>query len=449
MKLAVDREQLRRVYLNDYYEFLGFDGFEYWVDGKHLRFLARKLQEVEQGKIKRLMVFMPPRHGKSELISKKFPAWYLGKHPDHEIILATYGAELSYDFSRIARETLRRNRALFGVELDDKSQAVQRWGIKDHRGGMVAVGVGGPITGRGFHIGIIDDPVKNREEANSETIRNKTWEWYRSTFRTRAYPDAAIILVMTRWHEDDLGGRLLQEQEGDWEVIRLPAVAEDNDLLGRAPGDPLWPERYTLSELEGIRRDIGSHEWLALYQQRPTAPGGNLFKREWLQYVDSTPQDLRIYQTVDLAISKKETADNFVILTFGMDKDANVFIFDLYVGHNSFPEQVKLILSYFEKWKPLRVGIESTAYQQALAQHLRAHTAVPVQELKPSADKVTRALKITPHFENGKVYVHRNLPFREEFESERSSLFLRGSMTTLWTRWLTSRSFLMQDKNSQ
>ncbi|SHE47764.1 phage uncharacterized protein (putative large terminase), C-terminal domain-containing protein [Marinitoga hydrogenitolerans DSM 16785] len=400
---------LSRYFKNNFYAFLKYDGSGYWKDGKHLIFLAKKLEEVAQGKIKKLMVFMPPRHGKSELISKKFPAWFLGKYPNKEIIITAYSAELAYDFSRIARETMRRHESLFDVKLDKRTQAVQHWGIENTRGGLMAAGVGGPITGRGFHIGIIDDPIKNREEANSETIRNKIWDWYRSTFRTRAYPNSSIILVLTRWHENDLAGRLLAEQKEEWDIIELPAIAEENDILGRKKGEPLWPERYSYEELMRIKKDIGTYEWLSLYQQHPTALDGNIFKKEWLQYVDNYPKGLRIYQTVDLAISKKENSDYSVILTFGIDKNKNVFILDLYVDHIDFPQQIEQIQFYYNKWKPLRIGIESIQYQAALTQYFKAKTVIPVKSLKPVTDKVTRAMRITPHFENNKVFILRHL----------------------------------------
>ncbi|WP_075780214.1 phage terminase large subunit [Marinitoga sp. 1137] len=409
-KYYIKKEKILSKYFKDnFYEFLRYDGSGYWKDGNHLKFLAKKLEEVAEGKIKKLMVFMPPRHGKSELISKKFPAWFLGKYPDKEIIITAYSAELAYDFSRIARETLRRHEKLFGVSLDKRTQAVQHWGIENTRGGLMAAGVGGPITGRGFHVGIIDDPIKNREEANSETIRNKIWDWYRSTFRTRAYPDASIILVLTRWHEDDLAGRLLKEQKDEWEIIELPAIAEEDDVLGRKKGDSLWEERYSKEELMKIKRDIGTFEWLALYQQKPTALDGNIFKREWFQYADNYPKNLRIYQTVDLAISKKDSADYFVILTFGMDSNKNIFILDNYADHIGFLKQIEMIQYYYQKWKPLRIGIESTQYQAALTQYLKGKTALPVKPLRPSADKITRALRITPHFENKKVFILRHL----------------------------------------
>ena len=404
------RETAADYYRNNFYEFMKFDGRNYWIHGEHLKHIARRLELVAAGKIKKLIITLPPRHGKSEIISKKFPAWYLLNNPEKEIIISSYAAELSYDFSRVARQTFREYQEVFGVQIATDNQAVQKWGIEGYRGGLVAAGVGGAITGRGYHVGIIDDPLKNREEANSETMRKKIWEWYQAVFRTRAYPDASMVIVMTRWHEDDLVGRLLKEQREEWEVINLPALAEDNDILERQPHEPLWPDRYSVKELAGIRRDIGTYEWLSLYQQRPSGLDGNIFKREWFQYTDRIPNDLRIYQTIDLAATKKTESDYFCILTFGHDSDYNLYLLDLYAGRNEFPEQIKLIQSYYDKWQPLQVGVETVAYQYAMEQWLRNKTNIPVKKLKPATDKITRALRVTPHFENNKVFIKRNLP---------------------------------------
>jgi len=418
-KLPTKNEIKKNVFKRDFYSFLQDSGKSYWVHGKHLEFLAGKIQDVVNGKTRKLMVTMPPRHGKSEVISKRFPAWFLLNNPDKEVLITSYSGDISYDFSRASRQTFVDYGELYGLSLDRSSKSVGHWEVGGHRGGLIASGVGGSITGRGFHIGIIDDPVKNRQEANSITIRNKIWEWYQSTFRTRGYPDSTQILVQTRWHEDDLAGRLLREQKGEWEVIDLPAFAESNDMIGREEGEPLWPERYPVEELENIKHDIGSYEWLALYQQKPTRQGGNIFKQDWFQWVNSISYDkLRIYQTIDLAASTKTESDYFALLTFGMDPDSNIYIFDLYMGHLEFPQQIKVIEQYYTKWMPLQVGVETVAYQNVMEQYLRNKTPIPVKKLKPTADKVTRALRITPHFENGKVFILRDLPNRDLFERQ-------------------------------
>jgi len=267
-----------------------------WQRAQHLELLCSKLEQIDKGELKRLIVTMPPRHGKSETATKKGPAWLLGRDPQREIIISTYGADLAYDFSRIARETMREyGPEIFGVELSKESSSVGRWELKGYRGGLTAAGVGGPITGRGAHIGIIDDPYKNEEEAYSPAYRDKVWNWYQTTFRTRLAPNGAIILIQTRWHEDDLAGRLVAEMEegGEkWDVLNLPAVAEEDDPIGRNPGEPLWPERYPIEELEAIKSSIGTRWFAALYQGSPRPQEGTMFNREWFKVVDEAPAEV-------------------------------------------------------------------------------------------------------------------------------------------------------------
>lgn len=262
----------------------------------HCVTLIDALQRVADGEIERLMVFEPPRHGKSELVSRLFPAYYLHRYPGRFFGLCSYAAELAYTFSRNARDNFRHA----GGALKDDAAAVKQWET-GKGGGLWAAGVGGPITGKGFHLGSIDDPLKNAEDAQSETIRRKQWDWYQSTFLTREEPGAAQILTLTRWHEDDLAGRVIEQarQTGEvWHVLVLEAVktAEPPDLpahfvvLGddaRAEGEALCPARYDEAKLARIRQRIGPYYWGALYQQKPTPKEGTTFKVEKLRYVDA------------------------------------------------------------------------------------------------------------------------------------------------------------------
>lgn len=246
------------------------------------RFLCEKLQRVIAGECKRLMIFTPPRHGKSELVSKRFPAWYLGRNPTGQIISASYGSDLAADFGREVRNIVAAKtfQALFpGVYLAPDSQAKIRWHTKDG-GSYVAAGVGTSITGRGADILNIDDPVKDKAEAESESIRQSTWDWYQATAYTRLMPQAAIILTMTRWHPADLAGRLLEEMKNgkdQWEIVDLPAFAQAHDLLGRPPGAALWPERYDEKALGEIQLAIGDHNFQSLYMQNPQPHGSAFF----------------------------------------------------------------------------------------------------------------------------------------------------------------------------
>lgn len=241
---------------------------------------------VAAGEVRRFAVHMPPRHGKSELVSRYFPAWFLGSFPDRRIILASYGDEFAADWGRKVRDVVEEFGApLFGIRVRADSSAADRWDLAGRDGGMKTTGVGGSLTGRGAHLLLIDDPVKNAREAQSATIRRVHWEWYQSTAYNRLEPGGAIVLIMTRWHEDDLGGRIREQarQSGErWEVLNLPALAEEGDPLSRPEGEPLWPARFGREELTRIRATVGSYYWSAQYQQKPTPREGGMFKAEWL-----------------------------------------------------------------------------------------------------------------------------------------------------------------------
>lgn len=240
----------------------------------------------------RLILSVPPRHGKSELISKYLPAWFVGTHPGRRVILASYQADFAASWGRKARTLLDEWGAdLFGVRVSRDSSAADRWDIEGQGGGMQTAGVGGSITGKGADLLIIDDPVKNYEEAHSERMRESVWDWFTSTAYTRLEPRATVIVIMTRWHEDDLVGRLKDRlaHEG-WTDILFPALAGEADALSRKPGEALWPERFDVPRLLKIKETLGSYQWSALYQQTPRPEDGGLFRREWLsRFVDAVP----------------------------------------------------------------------------------------------------------------------------------------------------------------
>jgi len=264
----------------------------------HVR-IAEHLEAVERGDIDRLMIFMPPRHGKSELASRRFPAWCLGRDPTRQIIAASYNSDLASDFGRDVRNIVASEefaQVFPSVGLRPDSKAANRMNT-NHGGSYIAAGVGTAVTGRGAHIALIDDPLKDREEADSEVQRNKVWAWYQSTLFTRLMPKAAIILIQTRWHEDDLAGRLLEQNAGEWTILDLPAVDEQ--------GKALWPEWYDIPALERIKATIGPREWSALYQQRPQPDEGTFFQREWLKEWTEKPKALNVYGTSDYAVTEE------------------------------------------------------------------------------------------------------------------------------------------------
>lgn len=264
-----------------------------WVQAKHLQLLSLKLLELAAGRIKRLAVFMPPRYGKSMLCSQYFPAWFLGQFPDRRVIQAGYGNSFAATWGRRARSAIEQGSAqgLLGITVDPRKSAADQWDIEGRDGGMFCVGVGGGVTGHGADHLTIDDPVKSREEADSITYRERTWEWYTDDLYTRLHPGASVLLVGTRWHVDDLSGRILNHDadRNEWTVLNLPAFAEDDDALGREPGELLWPERFNLADVQDKQATLGSYGFAALYQQRPTPREGGMFKRHWFEIVDAAP----------------------------------------------------------------------------------------------------------------------------------------------------------------
>ena len=391
-----------------------------------------------------MIVTMPPRHGKSERVSKKFPAWHIGRNPDDEIILASYSIDLSRDFSRIARDTLERHESIFGVTVDPEHHSAESWGVLGHKGGVNAAGVGGPITGRGAKIAIIDDPVKNSEEANSEVIRQKIWEWYQSTLYTRLTPDGRIVIVMTRWHEDDLVGRLLKKEREEiengthvgerWTVINFPAIAEENDILGRKPGEPLWPEfGFDLKRLNEIKSEVGSYVWSALYQQRPNTAGGSIFKRKHFRYfreetIHNTQyiivgekryrkSELWVFQSVDTANSEKTINDYFVVTTIMVTPENDILVYDVYRTHIEGPDQKPLMKELAYRYRPRFQAIEDKTFGTNLIQELK-RDGMTILPVKVDRDKITRALPIAARYEAGKVWHREGAPWLTEFEDE-------------------------------
>lgn len=276
----------------------------YQVDPFHAH-LAAALDRVVAGELNRLLVIAPPQTGKSRLSSELFPAFWAGRRPDDPVILTSYAASLAYTFSGRARGIVEGQEfgELFpAVTTDRASRAVDHWRIAGHRGEVRAAGVGGGITGHGARLGVIDDPVENYEQAASEVYRERAWDWYRSTFRSRIWEGGAIVVCMTRWHHDDLAGRILKEQPGEWTVLRYPALAEDaGDPLGRQPGEALAPRRFSAEALAGIRRDVGPWTWEALYQGHPTPRDGALFRVSSLGEVGVVPPGLRSVRAWDTA----------------------------------------------------------------------------------------------------------------------------------------------------
>lgn len=385
-----------------------------YVYAEHLQKLNKKLLDVASGKIKRLMVFMPPRHGKSELISKYFPAWYLGTHPNDRIILTSYEADQAAGFGSKARDLLKAYERVYGVRVNDGSAARNRWDIDGHAGGMVTAGVGGAITGKGAEVFIIDDPIKNNEQANSVTIREKAKDWYRTTAFTRLTPTGKVVIVQTRWHEDDLSGWLLNESNEDWDVLTLPAISDE--------GKALWPDHFGLEKLLTIKKEMGEYWFSAMYQQTPQPAEGAIFKRSWLKYYEPGTiymDDHTKYTGWDLAISEKETADYTCSCTVSVDpRTNNIYILDWTREHISAPEQRNLVIQQYDRWNPMVVGIETNAYQLALPQMVLEQRMIPIKNIPTFKDKVTKLTSGFTFFEQGKVFLPIGHHLLGEFENE-------------------------------
>jgi predicted phage terminase large subunit-like protein len=404
-----------------------------WVHAAICQKLEQFSQDVADKKSPRLMLSMPPRSGKSELASKNFPSWHLGHYPKHEIIQATYSSDLALDFSRKIREQMKSKlyQGLFPTRVDPKSQALERWNTAEG-GAYAAVGVRGPITGRGAHIGIIDDPVKDRVEAESEVMRQQVKDWYSSTFYTRLAPGGGVLVIMTRWHEDDLSGwlcKLFEEAEAEaqesgewpkdadrWEIINFPAVAEEDEEF-RKKGEALHPDRYPLDALMRIKRALLPRDWSALYQQRPSIADGDFFRRgDFKHYApnECPPlHTLNIYAAWDQALGKKNSNDFTVCVIVGISRTGDIYVLHVLRGRWSSLEIIEKMIEVQDTWKPLLQGVEESMIEMAIEPVLIKITSerkkfIPYIKLKHKGqDKVARAQSIRARVEQGRVWLPR------------------------------------------
>jgi len=419
---------------------------EYIPDPAH-ELIASTLDKVVSGEIKRLMIFAPPQSGKSELFSVRLPAYWLGKRPNDPVILSSYAASLAESKSRQVRNIIESHEynLLFGryarrttppIETRRDSRAVNHFYLNNpYRGSMLAVGVGGPITGHGALLGIIDDPHENWEQAQSRTYRERAWDWYRTTFRTRIWEGGAIILGMTRWHQLDLAGMLLAEQASEWTVLRLSAIAETqeerdmnnvyiglkagvDDPLGREAGQPLTPSRFSRQALDELRRDVGSLAWTAEYQGVPRSAEGNRFKRQWFEIVDSVPihaKRIRYWDKAGTAHTDNKGAATAGVLIAKTD-DGMIYIEDVVRGWYSALERERVIkqtaeldaqkygrgkVRIFIEQEPGSGGKESA---ESTIRNLAGHS---IYADRPTGDKDTRLEPFAAQTEAGNVKLVR------------------------------------------
>ena len=379
-----------------------------FIEGSHHKIIAEKFNKIAEGKIKRMIINMPPRHTKSEFASNMLPAWMIGRKPDLKIIQTTHTTELAVRFGRKAKTLIDspEYQEIFKTRLREDSQAAGKWET-EQGGEYYAAGVGSAITGRGADLLIIDDPHSEQDALNADALE-KAYEWYTSGPRQRLQPGGTIVVVMTRWSLKDLTGALIKAQKevksDQWEVIEFPAIMPS--------GEPVWPQYWKLDELEKVQASLSIPKWNAQWMQNPTSEAGAIIKKEWWRVWDEEeiPPLKHVIQSYDTAFLKKQTADYSAITTWGVfypeeDGAANLILLDSLKGRFEFPELRREALQQYDYWKPETVVIESKASGLPLTAELR-QMGIPVVNFTPSKgnDKHARVNSVAPLFESGVIW---------------------------------------------
>ena len=446
--------------------FKGFVQLHYpnWILADFQLELIQALDDLESGKlgVNNLLITMPPRHAKSTFGTVLFPSWYMARNPQRYTMSCSYNSQLATDFGRQIRTVVEEksmNQAFPDFNLSKDSRAVDVWRTEEG-GAYFAVGIGGTTSGRPANLLIVDDPVKSREDAESMTQRNKTWNYYTSALSTRLQPESdgtspKQIIILTRWHPDDLAGRLIDSpdwQEGRWHHVNFPAIkkvygqkisrrhlpethpeyvsvetfrnlSKAKRLVATEDEAPLWPERFPIEELKRRER-LNPREFASLYQQQPYIEGGNIIKTEWWQKypVDLSPESfLTLVIGVDTAFKKTETADYSVAVVAGMDKNGDIYLVDVMRGKYDFPELKQRLIRLNNTWrgKGLRaMYIEDKASGQSLIQELKRESGMAIIPYKVVHDKVARVNAILPLIEGGRVFIPEQSPWLDHFIDE-------------------------------
>ena len=391
-------------------------------DARHHRAIAKALEQITKGKIRRLIVTLPPRHGKSEMVSRRFIPWLLGKDPYKSIIFATYNEDFAQDFGADCRSIMStpQFKQVF-PKFQFRKGGASKSRIQTENGGMgVFVGRGGSITGRGGDVLIVDDPIKDSVEAMSPTLRETLWSWFTQVFMTRLMTERSkVVIVTTRWHEDDLVGRLTdpsnphytQEECSKWKIINLPAFARENDPLKRAEDEVLWPERFNKDFLVA-QRNLDPRGFSALYQQRPSPEDGDLFQRENIQYYEkrNLPKNLKIYAASDHAVGIDKTRHDLTcLLIVGVDEEDDIYLLDCWWARQPTDVVVKAMLGFMTKHRPLIWWAEKGHITKSIAPFLRKRmfetsTHCRIEEVAPVANKVQRSQSMIGRMAMKKVY---------------------------------------------
>ena len=405
-KIKLEEKRKESAIKNDFMSFVKYVWPDF-IEGSHHKIMGEKFNRVSQGKLKRVIINMAPRHTKSEFSSYLLPSWMIGKNPKLKIIQATHTTELAVRFGRKAKHLIdsEEYQKIFPTKLREDSKAAGRWETNEG-GEYFAAGVGGSITGRGADLLIIDDPHSEQDALNVNALE-RTWEWYTSGPRQRLQPGGIIVVVMTRWNMKDLTGRLINAQKetkaDQWEVIEFPAILPNKK--------PVWPEYWKLEELESVKASLAIGKWNAQYQQNPTAEEGSIIKREWWNlWEKDLPPLYHVIQSYDTAFLKKETADYSAITTWGVfypteDSGPNLILLDVVKDRFEFPELRRVALDQYNYWKPESVIVEGKASGMPLTFELRKQ-GIPVINYTPSRgnDKHARVNAVAPLFESGQIW---------------------------------------------
>lgn len=381
----------------------------------HIRYISKIITPGLYAGGLRAIINSPPRHGKSELISRWLPSWYLDTFEESSVILTSYGDALSSSFGRMVRNHFEENPHATTKPRADSSAANDFELTNGSK--MVTAGVGGPITGKGGKLLICDDPYKNWEEARSASRRNTIDDWFQSTFWSRQEPNASIILNMTRWHHDDQTARLLARKLG-FIHINLPAIAKDLDPMGREAGQALCPERFNEHAFAEIKAGMHSMKWEAIYQQQPTKDGGEIFNRSWWKTYKRPPSFREVWQFWDTAQKPGITNDYSVCTTWGKADDG-VYLLDVWRQKVEAPDLELALTTNYNKWKPAFVQIEDKSSGIGLIQYANRKTSIPIFKYNPrQRDKESRAIDATPLVKSGRCFLPEDAVFTEDFIQE-------------------------------
>ena len=406
---SVKREKAQNDFMSFVHEM--WPGF---INGAHHKIMAKKFEDIANGKTRRLIINMPPRHTKSEFGSYMLPAWFLGRDPSKKIIQCSNTAELAVGFGRKVRNLVGSEQyaKIFpNVNLRSDSKAAGRWSTNAN-GEYFAIGVGGTVTGKGADLLIIDDPHSEQEAAiaaSNPEVYDKVYEWYSSGPRQRLQPGGSIIVIMTRWSKRDLTGRILKsalEKDGDeWDIIEFPAILPS--------GKALWPQFWDIKELEVLREELPVSKWNAQYQQAPTSEEGALVKREWWKMWDNEnpPACQYVIQSWDTAFTKNDRSDYSACTTWGVfylnedEMQPNIILLDAYKARLEFPELKEKAMQMYQEFQPDSFIVEAKASGMPLIYELR-RMGIPVSEFTPTRgnDKIARLNSVTDLFASGKVW---------------------------------------------